>query len=280
MPRANPVACVSLPGGASHVATIAGAASALDETIDVPGWSGASAGGLVAIAKAFAVPDRRIHDLLRVILRDNRMLDVAPFELGDMGICSWQVIPDAIDELLGKGAMMGDALTALVVVASDLGERRPQYFSRKHTPRVLVREVARATSAFPLVAPQVKVPSFTDDGRLFTDGGVTDNTTDAVWDGWSVPRVAVRLTGSDARHDVHYGDPLAQSFALVGALQFSAGTMKSTRQDGLVVDVPKRGDGMDFSLSIAQIDERWNTGRSAVLAHASALKALRSASNG
>lgn len=274
MPRPKPVACVSLPGGASHVATIAGAASAIDETIDVPGWSGASAGGLVAIAKAFAVPDKRIHDLLRTILRDNRMLDVAPFELGDMGICSWQVIPDAIDELLGKGAMMGDALTALVVVATDLGTGEPQYFSRKHTPRVLVREVARATSAFPLVAPQVKIPSYTDDGRLYTDGGVTDNTVDAVWDGWSVPRVAIRLVGGEDRHDVRYGDPLAQSFALVRAFQHGAGIMKSVRQDGMVIDVPRRGDGMDFSLSLAQIDDRWHTGRSAVLAHASALKAL------
>jgi hypothetical protein len=274
MTLTRPIACVSLPGGATHVATLAGAACALGSMINVPGWSGVSAGALVAIAKAFNVDDVKIKRTLHHLLRDNRMLDVAPFELGDLGICSWQMIPSAIDELIGKGARMGDAHTALVVCATDLSTGKPVHFSRKHTPHALVREVARASSAFPFVAPQVRIPSHIDDERLYTDGGVTDNTTDAVWDAWSCPRVAVRLTGGPDSIPVHWGDPLGQALALVRALQWGSKDLKSQRQDGIVIDIDRIGDGMDFSLSPTQIDTRWSTGYDAVVARKSAILAL------
>ena len=270
----KPIACVSLPGGATHVATLAGAAAALSTVLNVPAWSGVSAGGLVATAKAFGVDDLRIRHMLQHLLQDNRLLDLAPFELGDLGLCSWQIIPSVIDELIGKNARMGDASTALVVCATDLSTGKPMHFSRKHTPHALVREVARASSAFPFVAPQVKIPSYVDDGRLYTDGGVTDNTTDAVWDAWPCPRVAVRLTGGSSTIPVRWGDPLGQALAIVRALQYGAQNLKSQRADGVVVDVEHHGDGLDFSLSREEIDTRWTTGYDAVIARKSALLAL------
>lgn len=259
----RPRVCVSLPGGASHVATLAGAARAIDEACDVVGWAGVSAGGLVAIAKAFGVDDARLREVLVKYLQSNRMLDATPLALVDglIGVCHWEVIPRIVDDLIGEGKTLGEALTALVLVVTDADTGSPIYLSKRDTPRVLVREAARATAALVPLAPMVEIPSLGwRQGGLFFDGGFTDNTCDAVWDDRSEPRIAVRLGDGAIGHTVARGDLVGQSLAILRALMHSEGKLQSTREDGWSVVVSANGDGLDFSLTPTQILLRDRTG--------------------
>jgi len=267
----------SYPGGAGHALALAGADSALDELGPALGYAGVSAGALIAIARAFGIGHARLQAVLERLLQQDRLLDIAPLRLGDAGLCAWDVVPRTIDELLGRGVTMGEARVPLIVVVTDLDSGAPRYLSSQHTPRVLVSEAARATSAFPGIAPQLTIPSLgtamSPDIRLHTDGGVTDNTADHVWDDRVAPRVALRLVGSEPLRRVRHGEPIAQALALFNALTFAPSTLKSRRLDGVVIDVPRVGDGLDFSLSTDEMRARWRAGHAAVMARAADVRA-------
>lgn len=280
----KPAAWRCYPGGASHVIALAGADCALDD-ITVPlGYAGVSAGALVAIARAFDVSHAKLQAVLERLLVSDRVLDYAPFELGDGGICGWRVIPEAIDALLGPGATMGQAKHPLVVVVTDLDKGEPVYIDSRNAAHkeILVREVARATSAIPGVAPQVPIASwklglYTPGVTLYSDGGVTDNTADHVFDDEEAPRVALRLYADPPVSRVRYGQPVRQAFAVFKAILFAASRIKSRRRDGVVVDVPALGSGFDFSLTVDEQRARWRVGHDAVKARANDLRALKRA---
>ncbi len=263
-PKTFPIECyVSLPGGAGHVSTLAGAAAGIAARRKVLGWSGVSAGFLVAMAHAFGVPPSTLRRLLIHVMQDNRLLDVAPLELGDMGLCGGHIIPRLIKELVGEKTTMGDSPVPLMAAVGDLTDKKVRYFSKHETPHALVWEVGAATSAFPFVFPQVPITSVFPDRRLFTDGGTCDNTTDAVWDEERVPRIAVRLVEGapvTPSKPVVAGDPLRQSLALVACLTSAAERYISKRDDGLIIDVKKIGDGMDFSVPEKETRARWVQG--------------------
>lgn len=262
-PRELPLECfVSLPGGAGHVTTLAGAAAGIARLRKVLGWSGVSAGFLVAMAMAFGIDTSRLRRLLFHVTQENRLLDVAPFELGDLGLCGGHVIPRLIKELIGEKTTMGDSPVPLVAAVGDLTDGKARYYSKAATPHALVWEVGAATSAFPLVFPQRQILSVFPDGRLFTDGGTCDNTTSEVWDERKEPRIAVRLVEDDPkpRKPVVLGDPLRQALALVECMSSAASRYPQTRDDGLIIDVKKIGDGMDFSVPEKESRARWLQG--------------------
>lgn len=269
---------VALPGGASHVATIAGAALQLDQDHDVVGWSGVSAGFLVALLAAFG----ELHQapaLMEQFLRRNRVLDFNGVD-GNIGACAWRAIPDLVDDVLGDGVKMGDALVPLYGVVTSADTREPVYLSSKVTPNVLVSEVARATSAIVPLARMVPIPSLgtelSPDVRLFFDGGYVDNLPDDVFDFAPAPTVAVRLRHRSGIVRVREGDPLAQALAIAGAVTFAACQRKSRRRDhdGIVVDVDAIGSGFDFDLSINEVRQRIKSGRAGVVAAQEKLAAL------
>lgn len=267
------------PGGASHVATIAGADAALSQLVDVAGVSGVSAGGLVAICRAFGVGGVRLQSLLEDLLQDSRILDINPFRLGDAGLCAWDVIPKAVDKLIGPGRTFREAKTPLCVVATNLDTGGPRYLSSWMTPEVKVREAARATSAIPGVAPTVAIPSLgtslSPDIRLHTDGGVTDNTTDAVFDDEPAPRIALRLKGGNDLVRVRHGDNIGQLLSIFRASTWAASRLKSMRTDGLVIDMPAHGSGFDFDLTPDDVRARWVAGYDAVMFRAKDIAALK-----
>jgi predicted acylesterase/phospholipase RssA len=267
------------PGGASHVATIAGADAALAQLVDVAGVSGVSAGGLVAIARAFGVSSARLQVLLEELLQDSRILDINPFRLGDAGLCAWDVLPKAVDKLIGPGRTFQQAAIPLCVVASNLDTGTPRYLSSWLTPEVKVREAARATSAIPGVAPTVAIPSLgtslSPDIRLHTDGGVVDNTTDAVFDDEPAPRIALRLRGGNDLVRVRHGDNVGQLLSIFRASTWAASRLKSTRSDGLVIDLPAHGSGFDFDLTPDDVRARWVAGYDAVMFRAPDIAAMK-----
>lgn len=261
---------VALPGGASHVATICGAAMALRDACEVPGWSGVSAGFLVALLAAFGALDRA-PALMTEMLQHNRVLDIKPPD-GNLGLCAWHVIPELVDHVLGKNVEMGEAVSALVGVATNADTAEPMYFSKAHTPRVLCRDVARATSALVPLASMVMVPSLgtalSPDIRMFYDGGFTDNLPDHVFDGSLEPTIAVRLhAGTEivrvSTFDRDPGAALKQALAVVRAVTFAQSQRKSARRDvdGRVCDLHPVGSGLDFDLTPAVTAARVAQGR-------------------
>jgi predicted acylesterase/phospholipase RssA len=258
----------ALPGGASHASTLAGAALAIDERVDVVGWSGVSAGFLIAALGAFGeLP--RARPLLDRMLQGNRVLDPNGID-GDLGLCAWEVIPRIVDDVFGADARMGDALTPLVGVVTSADCGGPVYLSKLATPGALLREVARASTALVPLARMVRIPSLgttmSPDLRLFFDGGFTDNLPDHVFDDEHEPTISVRLgqfPGGIVR--VQSGDPIGQAFAVARAVTFAQCRSKS-RREVVRVDIDAVGSGLDFDLTPVEIRERIQRGRAGVVA--------------
>lgn len=280
----KPAAFRCYPGGASHVVGLAAADEALDEVSTPLGYAGASAGALVAIARAFGVRHARIREAITALVQGNRVLDVS-FVIGDGGIYGWNVIPAVVDSLVGKGKKLGEASKRLVVVVTDLDAGAPIYFDSANPAHanVLVSELARATSAIPGVAPQVRIPSFgaglySPGIKLHADGGTCDNTADHVFDGEAAPRIALRLVGpQELPTRVRYGDPLTQALAVFRSVLWSSSQIKSRRIDGVVVDIPTVGSGFDFDVSVDEQKRRRDLATAAVKARRADIIALRSA---
>lgn len=266
------------PGAASHIITELGFDAGVREYVDPAGYAGTSAGGAVAIAGAFGVPVKKTRAVLKHLLQDDRVLDINPFSAsdldGDMGLCAWEVVPAAVDDLIGKGVRLGDSPIPLVLGTTDLDSGLPLYFDSRVEghKRILVRDIARPMTSIPFLGPQLTIPSWmvgtlTPSVQLQTDGGVSDNTVDHVFDDQREPRVAVRLVPHRAQvHRVYKHQKIKQALAVFRAMLTAAGRIKSVRGDGAVIDIPAIGDGFDFSLTEQQIDERYSMGYATAIA--------------
>jgi predicted acylesterase/phospholipase RssA len=260
----TPTTYASISGGGPAITYLAGGAAALDARCRVLGWSGASAGAIVAACKAFGVPDETIQRLLVDVLASGKALSPSVGNLPRAGLFDLDTIGDLVDVHIGKGARLGDATAALVVCVSDLDRRCPVYMGKLTTPRVLVREAVIASSSFMCgVTPAAQIGSLgtalSPDVRLWGDGGLTDNTVDDVWDQKAEPRVALRLT---PRHEVtrlRPGDVAGILAALPMCLMWGASTWKSRRMDGCDVDVDGVND-WSFRKDETRIMREWSWG--------------------
>ena len=258
----------SISGGGPAITYLAGGAAALASRCRVLGWSGASAGAIVAACKAFGVPDETITRLLVEVLSTGEALTPGIGNLPRAGIFDLRVIGDLVDSVIGKGARLGDATSGLVVCVSDLDRKRPVYLSKMATPRVLVREAVIASSSFMCgVTPAAQIASLgtelSPDIRLWGDGGLTDNTVDGVWDHKPEPRVALRLARRDGDTDpddrLRPGDVPGILAALPLCLMWGASTWKSRRMDGCDVEVDGANDWA-FRKDEARVLREWADG--------------------
>lgn len=253
----------SISGGGPGITYLAGAAAALDAMAKVKGWSGASAGAMLAAAKAFRVPDEDILAVLVSALNGSLIKpDITSVARG--GVLDWERVGEYVDKMIGKGARMRDATVDLVICVTDLDRRRPMYLSKRDHPDVKVREAVMASSAFmAMVTPACRIPSLgsalSPDVRLFVDGGWTDNTVDSVWDGKDHPRVLLRLPPSDDVRRVRVGDITGIHGAVLQSALWAASLPKSRRSDGVVVDVDGSND-WDFTKVPDVIDTEWGRG--------------------
>lgn len=256
------------PGGASHVATIAGSALELDKRSAIVGAAGVSAGGLVAIAIAFGKLDL-LPALLRYWLQGRRLLDFVPD--GKLGLIAGRVIPRIIDDLIGPGVTMGEADMPLVLVVTRAS--KPVYLSARETPQVRVSEAGLGTASLYPLFPMTTLPSLgtemTPDVVKTYDGGFGDNLPDHVFDGRVDPTVSIGLRPIE----VHTGraertgdDALSQAMDVLGAITFAQAQRKTRRTDGRHIVVDAIGSGLDFNLSVEDIDRRIEAGRRGVRA--------------
>jgi predicted acylesterase/phospholipase RssA len=276
---------LAFPGAASHIATVAGAAIAIEEELEraraqgnpdakVKGTVGISAGAGVGTAVAFGVLDR-LPKVLRHWLQDQRVLDFVPD--GKVGLCAWERIPRLVDELIGPGRKMGEAKVPLAILVADAdaakrGEDCVVVLSSWATPDVLVSEAVAAAMAIVPLAPMVRIPSrgtaMTPDIRLHFDCGWTKNVPDDIFDDRAEPTIAMTLrhreplTGKPTR--VTEADPLAQIEALAGAVSQALNRRNTRRTDGLHIVLDAVGSSLDFDLSPEETSERIQNGRRGV----------------
>lgn len=252
---------LTLPGAGTKIAYLCGIVRGLRKLpLNFPLVGGISAGGVRALPMVFGVSDDEVDDRITYLLQRNRMVDVGPLEFvdGRLGVCGWHVIPRVVEEMIGKGKTLGDAKSGIVIPVAELrtnGGSRVVYLSKRDTPHVLAAEAARATAAVPGTST-VEIPSFAPGGGLYTDPGVKDNTADAVFDDAPIPRLAIRLRSTDHGEPIRAGNVIEQAAAIASLSLSSANRIKSTRRDGVVIDVPTSGNGFDFSLSVDEIKRR------------------------
>jgi len=256
----------SISGGGPAITYLAGAAAAVDAHAKVLGWSGASAGSIVAACKAFGLPDEVIVAMLVDVLESGQNLALSPASVPRGGLFSLDIIGDLVDTHVGKGARLGDATSGLVVCVTDLDRARPVYLSKHSTPRIVVREAVIASSSFMCgVVPAAVIPSIgtelSPDIRLYGDGGLTDNTVDSVWDHKPEPRVSVRLGEApmDPAGRIRPGDVPAILSAIPRALLWAPSQRKSRRTDGLDVDIDAVNDWA-FRKNKQRVEREWSTG--------------------
>lgn len=250
-----------LQGGGSNAVGLAAAAYELRRRHPIQRIAGTSAGGLVALALAFDVDVARLQAILAHALADNRLLDgdIGCF-LSRYGWCRGDALRQTARSLVGEGARMGDARTPVAVVVGDLYARAPRVLSSWSTPNVLVEDAAAATAAIPGVFAAQEIRGLGVGNRLHVDGGVSMNfAVDLFDDQPDVPTIGIRPEPlKQGLRPVR--DLKAYLWALAGLRQWAAdNAYRSSKQRVTVVDVPA-GDGLDFSLSAADIQQRWDAG--------------------
>lgn len=134
---------------------------------------GTSAGALVAAAYAV---DRANVGVLEELARAPYRADIDLSRLlVSFGVDSGRHLERWIDALLGHRAYTFDQIrrehgVSLVVCATNLTERRPEYFGPDTTPDMDVALALRMSCTIPLYFSSVE-----HQGRLYVDGGVSDN---------------------------------------------------------------------------------------------------------
>lgn len=282
----RPAVCRSYQGGAAHGMAELGADDALDDYTVGVAFSGASVGALLALARAFAVDRKKVRAAMTWALQENRLFDIHPGAARRNGICLGDALREVIAEMVGSRTTLGEAAHPIVIGATSLDprERGPRYLSKRDTPHVLAHDAGRASAGFPGVFANTTIPSLSPspywrDQRLHTDLGATDNTVDHVWDDprWP-PRVHLRLVGVDDltadEERVRPGENIEQALALFDAVVSVAGRLKSIRSDGIVIDVPRIGNGLNFAERIEVLDARYEAGAAAVRMRADHLATL------
>lgn len=252
-----------LQGGGSNICGMAGAAYELGRRHQWARVCGTSAGGLLALALAFRVPEDRLRAFLEHYLQSNRLLD------GDIGTfifrwgwCRGDVLRKAARYLIGEGATLGDAPIPVAVVVGDLYQRQPRVLSSWETPDVDVADAAVATSAIPGVfAPQtIRGLGRGTETRLHCDGGVALNFALGLFDDDPRPTIGIRPRDARAERAQVVRDLPNLLMALASMRQWAAdNSHRSSKRDHVVVDVDA-SDGLDFSLSADDIGARWQLG--------------------
>lgn len=255
-PRRVEVLVVS-GGGMKGVASL-GAVSALKRqgTLDhVHTVVGTSAGALVAAAFATRKPLRPLIDgLARAKYKPD--IDFGNL-LASFGLDSGRHLDDWIDVLLGGRSytfrqILEEHGLRLVVCATNLSERRPEYFCPETAPDMDVALALRMSCTIPLYFAAV-----TYQGKTYVDGGVSDNFPL----GWAAQKYGQhKVLGIAFRPRL--SDPGASLEEYVGAL-VECSTRRNYHNDGsgrvLQLDTGARS-AFDFAMSHGDLKKLYYCG--------------------
>lgn len=164
-----------LSGGGARIFAMLGALCKLQkegELTDVRTLAGTSAGGLLATALATGRDLTVVYRSL-LYLKYEAALDFAALSR-DFGLDAGRSLDEAIsfvadpDDTFRK--IRERRGVKLVVCATNLSRRRPEYFGPDTHPDMRVATALRASCAVPVFFTAVRI-----DGDVFVDGGVADN---------------------------------------------------------------------------------------------------------
>lgn len=189
---------LALTGGGFRGIFAAQALSAIEEKTKQPiGRNfdllcGTSIGGIVALAAAFEVPMQRVVDVFgahgpRIFPEHARAPGKGWAGKIDL-IChlrkprySTQPLREAIEELIPKDTLLGDALHPVAIPAVNLTQGSPQVFKTRHKrawerdSKFRVTDVALATAAAPTFFQLAEI-----NGDRYADGGLFANAPDQI----------------------------------------------------------------------------------------------------
>jgi len=261
-----------IPGGATHVIGYAGAAYELTHKFQIARLAGVSAGAIVSALLAFDIPAHEAYALFKRLLQNDALLDSSIGAAPRFGKCKWERVAAECDAVFGPKITLGEAHIPLTIVVTDMWTSSPVFLSSETHPKVLLREALAASSAILPIASAQEIASYIPK-RLFIDGGFTDNRPDDLYDDCKEPTIVLCLN-HDEDHDgkkedvlpVRPWDFMQAAKAIVRCMLYASGAKKSARADLKEVWIEAKGDGLDFSLDVAEISARWAAGKFAVAA--------------
>lgn len=265
-------------GGATHIVGLAAALYASHRRIPAKRVVGCSAGGYAGAALCMGIAPEKVQRVLDWILQKDRALDGNVFNLAKhFGYARGEMLREAAFKLVGD-ATLGETHIPLGVYVSDYNEPEngPVLLSSWTTPDVLVVDAVVPGGALPLAIQPQRIPSYTRGNRLFGDGGTGRNFPLDALDDHARPTIGIRVKPAKA-------DPVTNAVrawgwkafirSLVAQLMWASNHAHNTSKCAHhIIDVEATGDGLDFSLTPAEIDRRWKEGHDAGVAGATAAR--------
>ena len=256
---------VVVAGGASHVVTLAGALSALSAKHNIVRVGGSSAGAIASAAEAFAVQPELQRRLMHRVLTGNHLKDRAWNPLDRYGLYTGDNLYAALKTVFGS-AVMGDALIPLRIMVCDLWTRRPVVIDSddgRHA-KLKVIDVLRCSAAIPVFFKAWRLPEWSGN-RLFVDGGTAANFALGMFDDSDRRTVGLRLESCPV-DDVQPVRDLASFAAALASIVLWASNNAyiSQKRYADVINVPQIGSGLDFDLTAALVEQRWQAGADAI----------------
>lgn len=147
---------------------------------------GTSIGGIVALAVAFEIPMKKVVAVFKehgpkIFPSSHRMGAIDYVRYGIRPRYKTHPLREAIESLIPKDAILGNALHPLAIPAVNLTQGRQQVFKTRHD-KTLVRDwqfkavdVALATSAAPTFFELAQIS-----GNYYADGGLFANAPDLI----------------------------------------------------------------------------------------------------
>lgn len=148
--------------------------------------SGTSVGGLLALAIAMEKPVAGVRDLFvkrgeMIFPPERRARNRASELIAALWRAKYEDAPlrEAVEHVLGKDAVLGDAVHRVVIPAVNMTKGSVQMFKTAHHPNFVrdhsrrAADVAMATSAAPVYFPLAEM-----DNAYFADGGLVANAPD------------------------------------------------------------------------------------------------------
>ena len=259
----------SCGGGGSGLVAFLGAIEARSELCEVVRGAGASAGSMGEATDQFGLDKKKVKRVTFDALINGRLLKFRP-DVWSGALVDWRILGDLVDELFGKGVKLGDVPKGrkLSVCVTPLNGGGPKRFTSTDHPRVLLRDVLPASSAFKVgITGAAQITShllgaYTPDPFWYVDGGRTDNVCDSVWDDDKEPNVALRLGSVENPENervVRGGDLVSMVTAEELVTLWAANQPRTRRDDGKLVQVD--GENLwSFKQTQAELEDQYDRG--------------------
>ncbi len=248
-----------LGGGGSNVVSIAAVAYGVSKVRRVKRVLGTSAGSMAAACKATDMPAEKALSFLKENLGGNRLLDVSLWPPDRWGVFKGDALLRALERTFP--GTLGETKIPLYVVVCDLWTRQPLVLNSIDHPDIPIAHAVRTSAAIPVFFKAFEFSRKYFGNRLGVDGGCAMNYAMDRFDDSDRQTIGVRVRHRDQGSPRPVRDLTDFAGALADLFMWSSDNAHiSAKHYQRTIDVVTDFDGLDFSLSPAQVDERWKFG--------------------